>query len=463
MRMFNRGAFAAAALAAMVASPASAQQYRWDFGIKGGYSWYTQSLEQDRTNNDGIVRFGHGPLVGAQLTHWNRNRLGLRLNFDYQDRSIDSHPLGGSGTREVWDDVNIWTATGDVLFRFAEPTQTWTGAQVLPYLALGLGAKNHHPPRSPFTISEQGATTGTQAAVFTPRNSAGQPVGPVIGMPSSWRLTGLVGLGADLRVAPGFAVRVEAFDRIFRPALDLLVAQQPGASPTNWNRVPDNQNPRASQLTHELGLSLGLHLVTGLIPPPIVSMPTPPAPPPVAPPPAAPPAAPREDRIMVCVIDPAAPGGIRMQEAWFRQQQRDTVVEVGGQRVALRTQVTDIPTAARADWYVRGEPLAFMVGTRRMEFQTWQTPRQIEANQLTYLGRVNGVPVFADRDEAQRFATQLQTARAARADHELTQILAGDRVLRDAVADLAALWVPMQPVGCVFQGFQPAEAAGKGK
>jgi len=462
MRMFYRGALAAVALAAIVASPAAAQQYRWDFGLKGGYSWYTNSFDNGRFNNDAVVRFGHGPLVGAQVTHWS-NRIGVRLNFDYQDRTVDSHPLGADGDRAVWNHMNLWTATGDVLFRFAQPTQTWTGAQVLPYLALGLGAKQHHPPASPYTISTQGETTGTQAAVFTPRNSGGQPIGPVLGIPSSWRLTGLVGLGADFRVAPGFAIRLEGFDRIFRPAMDALIAQPPGTQPTNWARLPDNQDPRVSVLTHELGLSLGLHLVTGLIPPPVVAVTPPPPPPPTPAPPPAPPAAPREDRIMVCVIDPTAPGGIRMQEAWFRAEQRDTVVEVGGQRVALRTQITDVPTAARADWYVRGEPLALTVAGRRMEFHTWQTPRQIEAAQLTYLGRVNGVPVYADRDEAQRFATQLQTARQARPDHELAQILATDRVIRDAFADLGALWVPMQPVGCVFQGFQPAAAAVKGK
>jgi hypothetical protein len=166
---------------------------------------------------------------------------------------------------------------------------------------------------------------------------------------------------------------------------------------------------------------------------------------------------------MVCVIDPAAPNGIRMQEAFFRHEQRDTVVDAAGQRVALRTQVTDVPTAARADWYVRGEPLSFMVGTRRMEFHTYQTPRQIEANMLTYLGRVNGVPVYADRDQAQRFATQLQAARTARADHDLAAMLTANTELRDGVADLGVLYVPMQTIGCIFQGLQAMEEVGKGK
>ena len=166
---------------------------------------------------------------------------------------------------------------------------------------------------------------------------------------------------------------------------------------------------------------------------------------------------------MVCVIDPAAPGGIRMQEAWFRHEQRDTVVDAAGQRVALRTQIGDVPTAARADWYVRGEPLNFMVGTRRMEFHTYQTPRLIEPAMLTYLGRVNGVPVYADRDQAQRFAAQLQTARAAQTNHELAAMLTANRELRDGIADLGVLYVPMQPIGCVFQGLQQMEGVGKGK
>jgi opacity protein-like surface antigen len=453
MRMLNRVALTAAALAVMVTAPASAQSYRWDVGLKGGWSWYTDMLSRDNVTHDGTVRFGNGPLVGLQATYWAGNRLGIRLNADYADRSVDGEETAG-GVRELWNTMNLWTATGDLMFRFSQPNETWMGAEVLPYLALGLGAKQHHAPASAYTLREAGETDGSSAAVFTARNENGDPVGPLLGIPSSWRLTGLVGLGADFRVAPNFALRLEGFDRIFMPRMHLVT---PGTNP-NWTQASTENE---SRLTHELGLALSLHLVAGLAAPPPVAVAPPPPPPPPAPPP--PPPAPREDAITVCVIDPAAPGGMRNVQAIFRHEQRDTVVTVDGQRVPLRQQVTDVPTAAQATWYVRGEPMTLQVGTRRMEFMTYMTPRQIEPNMLTYLGRVDGLPVYADRDQAQRFIGQLEAARANVPDHNLQTILAQNVALRDAFADLAYLYLPMQTVGCIFQAVQPVEEVRKGK
>jgi hypothetical protein len=223
-----------------------------------------------------------------------------------------------------------------------------------------------------------------------------------------------------------------------------------------------NHEPEANMNLHlRAGISFllgGSERVVAMVPqtPPLPVRATPPPPP-------ATPAPPREDAIRVCVIDPAAPGGIRMVDATFRQEQRDTVVMHDGQRVPLRQTITMVPTAAQADWYVRGAPMSFTVGTRGMAFHTYMTPRQIDPGMLTYLGRVNGTPVFADRDEAQRFAGELTTARQAQADHDLQAILARNRAIRDAFSDLTYLYVPMQPVGCVFQAMQPAAAAGKGK
>jgi hypothetical protein len=112
---------------------------------------------------------------------------------------------------------------------------------------------------------------------------------------------------------------------------------------------------------------------------------------------------------------------------------------------------------------VRGQPLTVTVAGQRMEYLTYETPRQIDAQRLTYLGRVNGYPVYADRDQVQRVDAQLTTARQARADHDLGMMLATNRQLRDAIADVPVLYVPMQPTGCVFQGVVRQEDIRKGK
>jgi hypothetical protein len=53
----------------------------------------------------------------------------------------------------------------------------------------------------------------------------------------------------------------------------------------------------------------------------------------------------------------------------------------------------------------------------------------------------------------------MAAARGAVVGDELSVVLAQPayRDVRDAVADLRVLYVPMQVVGCVFQALQPAE------
>jgi hypothetical protein len=69
---------------------------------------------------------------------------------------------------------------------------------------------------------------------------------------------------------------------------------------------------------------------------------------------------------------------------------------------------------------------------------------------------VNDLPVYGDRDQLQRVATQLEQARAAVPGHDLAAILAQAqyRPIRDAIADIEVLYVPLEQVGCVFQAMR---------
>ena len=44
MQVLRRAAVVAALALPMAATPASAQKYHFDFGVDGGYSWYSKSL-----------------------------------------------------------------------------------------------------------------------------------------------------------------------------------------------------------------------------------------------------------------------------------------------------------------------------------------------------------------------------------------------------------------------------------
>src|SRR5690606_33257845 len=83
MKVLVRVAAAAAfVVPLLVASPASAQHYRVDFGINGGYSWYSALLGDDELGGaDADVRFSSNWLLGSQLTFWVTPRIGLRANM----------------------------------------------------------------------------------------------------------------------------------------------------------------------------------------------------------------------------------------------------------------------------------------------------------------------------------------------------------------------------------------------
>ncbi|HUH13813.1 MAG TPA: hypothetical protein VMK65_11910, partial [Longimicrobiales bacterium] len=183
-------------------------------------------------------------------------------------------------------------------------------------------------------------------------------------------------------------------------------------------------------------------------------------------PPAAParPAPPRVDALSICVIDPSAPGGLRMVNALYRAQQRDTVVVAMGDTVAFSREVpTGVTLAPSAAWYTQGEPLVFEFRTAptRAEFLTVGTSRVI-TDGLAYIGRRGGVPVFVSRSDISATRAAWDAALAASADDNLDVILRDHAPLRRAFNDIQVLYVPVQIVGCVFQALQRQEAVIKG-
>lgn len=166
---------------------------------------------------------------------------------------------------------------------------------------------------------------------------------------------------------------------------------------------------------------------------------------------------------MVCVVDPTAPNGLRMQEAIHLVDAGDTVVVVNGERRPLSTSVGTVVTASNQPWYVSGAPLVIDVGRTNYEYLTYQGAVRIEADRLTYLGTVNGLPVYADRDQVADVRDQLADVRQARATGDLGSILEQEQDLREAIDALQVVYVPLQPTGCVFQPLQRQQQVRKGK
>jgi hypothetical protein len=453
MRRIGRVAIMTALLVPLVAGPVDAQNYRWDLGVNGGFSWYSKMLDGEDFTASGFekARFEAGPLLGAQLGVWFTPRIGLRANFAYADRPVEVtfEDVGDidSEDLEAIGHVNLWSGSGDLLIRFAEPALDWAGTEFLPYVALGLGGKWINPAGEGVICvdEEPDADPDPTCEPFTAGNTTFE-------LNKSTSLMGLLGLGADIRVSPNFAVRLELNDRIYKPDARLLVGTEVD---------PDEENDEAKTV-HEIGAQLGLHLLMGLARPEVVSVVPQPLPEP-EPPPVYTPPAPREEAITVCVVDPTSSTGIRSQNAIFLPERGDTMVIVNGERVLLRNSVGHVMVARDADWYIRGQPLVMNVGNNRIEYLTYQGARHIEADRLSYLGTINGYPVYADRDEVADIIMPIQTLRAENPGTDLGTLLVNRRDLRDRVEDIRYLYVPLEPTGCVFQTVQVMEQVRKGK
>ncbi|HSJ25997.1 MAG TPA: hypothetical protein VK929_15070 [Longimicrobiales bacterium] len=449
MRAISRLVLVAALLFGLAPASVSAQRWTADWGVNGGASWYSELLDDNVAGPEG-ARFRAGWLVGSQLTFWPAERIGIRANMTYTDRPIVRD--GDVGDADLLHgNINLWSGSGDLLIRLRSPNESWIGRETLPYIALGLGAKWVNPAGDHWTCTAAGETEGNQCAVI-------HPTGGNVAVAEKSTLMGLVGLGADFRMSPRTSLRLEINDRIYRPEVYNI-------SSVNGASVAIPNTTTIANTVHEVGAQLGLHFLMGLrTPPPVAVAPPPPAPPPPPPPPPAP-EPPREDAITVCVIDPSATGGIRMQAATFRHAQRDTIVMVDGQARPLRQVVgTGVMTARDAGWYVRGEPLELTVRNETIRFLPYQTATVIEPARIVYVGNVRGYPVYADRDEIADVLPALQTARGTRTDVELGTLLADvDARTRDVVQRATFMYVPLDPYGCVFQPVQRVEDVRKGK
>src|SRR5262245_58552254 len=107
MQVLRRAAIAMALALPLATLPLTAQKYRWDFNVNGGFSWLTGDLvDRDVFLFDDIdvvdeldffdpfrdVSLGDGPIFGAQLGYWfgGSKRVGLRANFAFTDSDVET-------------------------------------------------------------------------------------------------------------------------------------------------------------------------------------------------------------------------------------------------------------------------------------------------------------------------------------------------------------------------------------
>lgn len=450
MKALHKGLFLVPLIAAVAAAPAAAQSWKVDWGVNAGYATFTNSLGEDQTaiseqSGGSHVHFKSGALVGTQLGFWFSPKFGLRLNGRYADRPL----TGNDMSTEFATSVNLWAATADLMFRFKAPAPEFTKMEVLPYLALGAGAKWHNPGGDDFTCNDPTDGSSFTCSPFVtgiPNN----PQGWAIGEQNAVAFLG--GIGADWRLARSIALRTEISDLMYKPQIERANIPAGG----NLWTLPTGDNE--AKLTHEIAAQIGLEFLFGVARPPVVAVaPPPPAPP--APPPAPPEV--RREALSVCVIDPTAPGGIRMQDATLVEG-RDTVISVNGTDRPFRESVGNVMVATNADWYVQGQPLTMTIGKNKVSYLTYGTPRTVTSSDVAYLGTINGYPVYADQDDVHDVISELNDLNKAQQGRDLGEILDQQKDLREALDNVKVLYVPMNATGCTFQAVQRQEEVRKG-
>lgn len=476
MHLLLRAAATAAILLPLAVAPVSAQNYRGAFGIYGGGVWFSDLNDNgdfrfnDFFFDDGFIddngfivdefflldraadlSLGSGWIVGSQLEYWFGNgRFGLRANGSYTERPfdldldffngiidgdiIDDDVIFDFGFDDEFGDVNVWFADGDLMFRILRPERNRTFA---PYLTLGAGAVIYNPAGSaPIIIPPANAIIG-DASLVDIDDDDDFDIFEVGSGNSETEFALVFGIGTDILPA-GFrlgslplGLRLELVDHYTfdSPAEPILGDDFDGV--------------------HNVRLTAGVHALFGrLFPEPVAVVTPPPAPPPPPPPPA-------EEAVTVCIIDPQT-GEIREIQAVYMPSTGDTLVQMNGQRVDIGTAYpTTAPVYARnASWFVAGQPLAFDVNGQRYEWVTFGGTRIIDPDDLVLLGRVNGLPVYADADDVASVRARLNGV------GELDMMLERDEELREVVDDLDVVYVAVD-INCVFQPLRRLEEVRK--
>jgi hypothetical protein len=158
-----------------------------------------------------------------------------------------------------------------------------------------------------------------------------------------------------------------------------------------------------------------------------------------------PPPAPTTEQITVCVLDINAGGGLRTVNALRKLDTGDTIVVRNGEPTPLRAAVGTVPIAADASWFIRGEPLTIGADKTKLMYLSVGTPQTLAAENLAFLGTVDGMPVYADKSAA------VSPLDVLGPNTDLSKAVVESKNVYTALDNVKTVYVPMNTVGCLFQ------------
>lgn len=443
MKTWIRYAASGAALVGLAAAPLGAQTANGGLGLFG--SWMNPGTLAESGNTELQIDDGFGG--GAGLEFWfGSGRFGLGLNGAYHQNSFQAD-FGENATPEEdeFGDVTNWYADASLMLRLLEPVQR---RRFAPFLSLGAGWVRIDPDGNGTTNYE--------------------PADAQIQLEAQNEIAVVGAVGTDLFFSDNVALRVELKD-YWTPD-----------SPYDRISIPAESHEGG----HNLQLNAGLQFFFGGGEEPTVFPREEPEPEPIEPEPAAEPEPePVVEETLICVVDDDGDFELRTVDA-FRVADEDRVfVRRNGQEVDLvRAYPATGPVYVRsARWYMDDEPLEIdfadveddeldeMIEDReqaledaleegdveRVEWVTFGTSRTFAPGELTFVGTVDGTPVYARTADVEPFRTDLRTAHMTTRD--LDVILLENDELATHIVELDPVFVAVEPAEneCVFRPLSP--------
>jgi hypothetical protein len=377
--------------------------------------------------------FGGGRIFGLNLegTYKGWNGWTTRFDDDLDDLIDDDFDF------DLGQDVAIWQYDASLALRFVKPN---ANTRFLPWMSVGVGGVTINPENDPALFPVGACVGGVVNPLGRSRSICDfEAVDVAITTAAQTELAFVPALGLDFFMSPSVTLRLEA--------KDYWTDESP------YFRLSDGLHHDGG---HNWLFNAGLAFYWGgrrVIEPGFVREE------PIIVPPPPPPAPPADIRSTMCVVD-ANGYQVRTIETITVPSENRVYVMRNGQRVPV-----DVAYPANAPIYVRGatwfmndQPLTVSLETttvnvpadqrNRLELVRFGSTGTRSANDLVFIGTINGTPVFANRADVGAFRPRLERHLSTSTD--LGTILRADADLAREMGQVDTYYVAVEP-NCVFQ------------
>lgn len=452
MKTVLKGLMAAGLVAALVASPAAAQQRSWGLGVHGAYTKFGNLAQGQATasgdNSNTYLQLDNKRTIGFSLEVWpGMGRWGLRANADKTNAPwiLENHDLEPSvqpsADRTMLDNagknVDVWFGDANLMLRLLP---TAVDRVFSPFISIGAGFGRW---------DQQGATPGKEQLDLRVQSADVQIFGN-----AQTEVVATGSIGTDLFLTHNLALRLEGKD-YWNPRSPYIRLSELAATSGNRHQVGG----------HNFVLSAGLNLMFGRPeekPGFIAEAPAPEPAPVVVEAPAPPP--PTTETVAMCYIDQN--GRLQTVSATRNLSNRNVYVMQNGQDVLFTTAypTTEPYYIKTASWYMASRPVILDLGNgttittdidvntvpNRIEFVNFGAAQPMMSSDLMFVGSINGTPLYARSSDVGAFQTDLEAA--MRTSSDLARMLADKAFADRYVNEIQTFYLPVEPgTECVFQ------------